>query len=228
MSLNNDQKIRLVKNALHHLDYALEDLIQARLQLQTRQLYLAFMRPKAVLFATFFLGVLATLLLKLNLTFSNAFSLALVIYIILISLYLRKLKLQPDRSFFLQNVDLSDTFIIQLGDPTLIPWPSLHPNDEAAQHLSEKKLREILKKRQEQLEVHLEKLLENYKKELLEKERHRAHSSHDKKTKAAPEEKMPSIPPKLLAYKSSPEYLENKFEIHSKADIREKRTRRKR
>ncbi|MCB9637981.1 MAG: hypothetical protein H6727_03640 [Myxococcales bacterium] len=152
MAKLHDEDRELFMEGITYLDYARNDLLQALADARVRRLYRIFFRPSAIFMAALILSGLSFLGMAFHLSGSLSFSLAVLVYVGPLMVWVWTKKGEEDLSVFLENIHRSDKAIMDLGLRELLSWPTEHPEELMEAGVGIDILDGVVLKRQQSLE----------------------------------------------------------------------------
>jgi|GEM_PF-6802349 len=151
--LHEEERV-LFFEGISYLDYARNDLAQARIDARVKRLYRGLVRPAALLLAVASIGVLIGIGVGVGMSGSVAFSVAVLVYLIPLFRWVWKARGEEDLKIFMENVHRSDKAIMDLGLRDLLVWPLTHPEELIEAKADLATLEASVSARQQSLEQH--------------------------------------------------------------------------
>ena len=153
------EDLAALRRALHYLELATMQLIEARRWEWMKAWYRLFLRPFALFRNGFLLLMFTFGWVALGFGWKWGFSLAVLCTMVPLLFLVWRTRGSADLKGFLVDIHCSDETILEMGMGHLIEWPTAHPEVGIEERVSLRELKEWVERRKMQLEREIELIL---------------------------------------------------------------------
>lgn len=151
-------QFQLLKEAMNYLGGALSALDEERRQSRLARLHRWLFKPLSILGGLSAIVFLSLVFFALGCRGRHCFSLGVLCYMIPLLVHVWRASDDPHLKHFWPEIRRSDEAIGQMGDQELLLWPVQHAEDVWKMGATVPELREAVKQRLEQIQLHLESI----------------------------------------------------------------------